>query len=342
MHTPIAQFNPRLAFFSKFICVTTVGLIFAGGVVTSKNVGLAVPDWPTSYGYHMWGLPFSMWKGGVLYEHFHRVLASATGFLVLVMAVWLHVSEKRKKVRWLGIACLVTVLTQGILGGITVKLTLPLAVSVAHAVLAQIFLCLTIVLAYSLSREHFNRVNVRETPETNFLRRSIFLVFIILLQLVVAAYMRHDMKHQGGVAIPDFPTVAKRWMPRFNEGAIDWVNSWRTTAVWEHNARFDISEPIRSSQLAIHFAHRVLAFVLVALCAAFSVAAYRCYHGDGNVLESFYILDALIGMQVILGIFVVWSNKGELVTTLHVMIGAACFGAAVLLALRAAPVNRVV
>jgi cytochrome c oxidase assembly protein subunit 15 len=337
MRSEAAQFNPGLALFSKLVCVTTLGLIFAGGVVTSKNVGLAVPDWPTSYGYHMWGLPFSMWKGGVLYEHFHRVFASATGLLVLVIAVWLHVSEKRKAVRWLGIACLVAVLTQGILGGITVRLTLPLVVSVAHAVLAQIFLCLTIVLAYSLSREHFNRVNVGAAPDASFLRRSIFLVLVILLQLVVAAYMRHDMKHQGGVAIPDFPTVTEKWFPRFDDEALGWVNSWRSTAVWEHNATFEIAQPVRSSQMAVHFAHRILAFVLVALCLAFSVAAYRHYRGDSDVLESFYILDALIGIQVILGIFVVWSNKGELVTTLHVMIGAASLGAAVLLALRAAP-----
>lgn len=336
-----AQFNPRLAMFSKLICVTTLGLIFAGGVVTSKNVGLAVPDWPTSYGYHMWGMPFSMWKGGVLYEHFHRVFASAAGLLVLVMVVWLQASEKRKAVRRIGIACLLAVVLQGILGGITVKLMLPLAVSVAHAVLAHVFLCLTIVLAYTLSREHYNRVKSGAMPDTSFLRRSIFLVLIIFLQLVVAAYMRHDMKHQGGVAIPDFPTVAGRWMPRFDDDALGWVNAWRNTAVWEHSARFEIKEPVRSSQMAVHFTHRVLAFALVALCLVFSVAAFRRYRGDGDVLESFYILDALICMQVILGIFVVWSNKGELVTTLHVMLGAASLGAAVLLALRAAPAGRV-
>ena len=337
-----AQFNPRLALFSKLICVTTLGFIFAGGVVTSKNVGLAVPDWPTSYGYHMWAMPFSMWKGGVLYEHFHRVFASAAGLLVLVMTIWLQISERRRVVRYIGVACLGTVVLQGILGGITVKLALPLAVSVAHAVLAHIFLCLTIVLAYTLSREHFKRVQSEASPDASFLRRAIFLVLVIFLQLIVAAHMRHDMKHQGGVAIPDFPTFAGRWVPRFDDNSLNWVNSWRNTAAWEHNAKFDIMRPVRTSQMTIHFVHRVLAVVLLALCLTFSVAAYRRYRGDGDILESFYILDALIGIQVILGILVVWSNKGELVTTLHVMIGAASLGAAVLLVLRAVPASRVV
>ena len=68
-------YRPLSALFAKLLCAMTLLLIFAGGVVTSKNAGLSVPDWPTSFGYHLWAMPFSMWRGGALYEHSHRLIA---------------------------------------------------------------------------------------------------------------------------------------------------------------------------------------------------------------------------------------------------------------------------
>ncbi len=333
------DYNPRLALFSKVICAATLGLIFAGGAVTSKNVGLAVPDWPTSFGYHMWGMPFSMWKGGVFYEHFHRVLASIIGFLVLAMSVWLQFSERRRWVRWMGLASLLAVVLQGLLGGLTVMLTLPLLVSVAHGILGQVFFVLTLVLAYGLSKERFERESAPESTHPAFARACIFLVALVMVQLVVAVYMRHDMKHQGGIAVPDFPTVAGKWRPAFDEEALRWVNSWRAEAVWEHGAKFELNEPVRKSQMIVHVGHRVLAFLILAACIVVSLPA-RVREIPEMARRTLYTLDALVVLQIMLGVMVVWSSKGELLATLHVVLGAGLLGAAVLLILRAMPASR--
>ena len=330
------DYNPRLACLSKLTCVATLGLIFAGGAVTSKNVGLAVPDWPTSFGYHMWGMPFAMWKGGVLYEHLHRVFASVVGLLVLIMSIWLLLSERRRWVRWLGLSCLVAVVLQGLLGGLTVRLNLPLPVSVAHGVLAQVFFALTVVLAYGLSREHVTGAEATVSRNAGFVRASWLMVALIVFQLLVAVTMRHDMKHQGGIAVPDFPTVANRWWPRIDQAAVDWVNAWRADAVWEHGKKFELNEPVRESQIVIHVLHRVLALFILLSCVGLSFYAWR-RRIPANAQISLYALDAIVALQIMLGVMVVWSSKGELLATLHVALGALTLGATVLLAMRAAP-----
>jgi cytochrome c oxidase assembly protein subunit 15 len=93
----------RFAWFTAFI---TLLLICSGGMVTSKGVGLAVPDWPTTFGYNMFLFPVSQWVGGVLFEHTHRLLASTVGLLTLVLAIWLWARETQGPARWLGSAAM--------------------------------------------------------------------------------------------------------------------------------------------------------------------------------------------------------------------------------------------
>jgi cytochrome c oxidase assembly protein subunit 15 len=126
----------------------TLALIFIGGLVTSTGSGLAVPDWPLSYGMLMPPM-----VGGVFYEHGHRMAAATVGLLTLVLAVWTTVDERRRGVRGLAWGALGAVVAQGLLGGLTVLYLLPPAVSVLHACLAQTFFCLIIALAYTTSRE---------------------------------------------------------------------------------------------------------------------------------------------------------------------------------------------
>ena len=122
-------------------------LIFAGGLVTSTESGLSVPDWPNTYGYFMFFFPLDKMVGGIRFEHTHRLVASTVGFLILVLAAWLWRSEPRLWVRRLGYIALAAVITQGILGGITVLWYLPDPISIAHASLAQIVFCLTMTIA---------------------------------------------------------------------------------------------------------------------------------------------------------------------------------------------------
>ena len=87
--TPV-NFNPWLYRFAVLTALATLGLVVIGGLVTSHGVGMAVPDWPTSYGYNMFALPISMWlTGGVFHEHTHRLWASAVGVLVVALTRWL-------------------------------------------------------------------------------------------------------------------------------------------------------------------------------------------------------------------------------------------------------------
>src|SRR6187455_35453 len=133
--------------FAILVAASTALLIFAGGLVTSTGSGLSVPDWPNTYGWFMFSFPVNKWVGGILYEHSHRLIASTVGFLTIILAVWTWRVDPRPWVRALGFAALGAVVLQGLLGGITVLLKLPPAVSIGHAALAQLFFCITLSLA---------------------------------------------------------------------------------------------------------------------------------------------------------------------------------------------------
>lgn len=84
------DYNRPLHWFTIAVTACALGLIAMGGLVTSHGVGMAVPDWPTSYGYNMFALPVSMWlTGGVFHEHTHRLWASVLGVLVVALTRWI-------------------------------------------------------------------------------------------------------------------------------------------------------------------------------------------------------------------------------------------------------------
>src|SRR3984893_7259872 len=70
--------------FAFFTAIATLFLICSGGMVTSKGAGLAVPDWPTTFGYNMFLFPISKWVGGIFFEHIHRLGVSTAGFLTII------------------------------------------------------------------------------------------------------------------------------------------------------------------------------------------------------------------------------------------------------------------
>src|SRR5712692_3407954 len=134
--------NSSLHRYAVFTSCCTFFLLIAGALVTSNDAGLAVPDWPTSYGSF-----FPPMVGGIFYEHGHRMVATFVGVLTIGLAVWLWRAESRPWMRWLGWIALGAVIAQGLLGAATVKFLLPPPVSVAHAGLAQSFFCLTVAIA---------------------------------------------------------------------------------------------------------------------------------------------------------------------------------------------------
>src|SRR5260370_10509677 len=112
--------NRALHRFAVLTAVATFALLGAGGLVTSHGVGMAVPDWPNTFGYNMFFFPISQWVGGVFYEHTHRLVASGVGLLTTILAAWLWLKDSRRWLRWLGIVAFLAVVLPGVLGGLRV------------------------------------------------------------------------------------------------------------------------------------------------------------------------------------------------------------------------------
>ena len=137
--------------FAWFTSISTLLLICSGGMVTSKGVGLAVPDWPTTFGYNMFLFPISRWVGGIFFEHTHRLIASTVGFLTIILAIWIWRVDRRRWLRNLGFVALGAVILQGVLGGLRVTL-LKDEIGVFHACLAQAFFGMLIVITLATSQ----------------------------------------------------------------------------------------------------------------------------------------------------------------------------------------------
>ena len=173
--------------FSQLLTASILFLILAGGLVTSHQAGLAVPDWPLSYGQLMPPM-----VGNIFWEHGHRMIAGTVGILTLIFAIWIQIQEKRKWVKKIGWLALIAVVLQALLGGLTVLHLLPDAISMSHAVLAQTFFCLVILLSFSLG-QNFQTVTVIDETSLKSLRKlSATTLGFIYLQLILGAWVRHS------------------------------------------------------------------------------------------------------------------------------------------------------
>src|SRR5260221_4203970 len=90
-----------LHWFAVISTISVLGLICSGGLVTSHDAGMAVPDWPNSFGYNMFLFPISRWVGGVFFEHTHRLIASLVGLLTIGLCIATWLIEDRRWVKWL-------------------------------------------------------------------------------------------------------------------------------------------------------------------------------------------------------------------------------------------------
>ena len=96
--------NKNLSRFAVATAAATLVLICFGGLVTSHGAGLAVPDWPNTYGYNLFFFPIDSWVGGIFYEHTHRLIGSFVGLLTTLLALGLMGRSGRPWLRWGGIS----------------------------------------------------------------------------------------------------------------------------------------------------------------------------------------------------------------------------------------------
>ena len=269
---------------------------------------MAVPDWPTSYGYNMFLFPISQWVGGIFYEHTHRLVASGVGLLTAILAVWCWLRESRAWVRRLGVVAFFLVVLQGVLGGLRVTL-LKDQIGIFHATLAQLFFVLLCSLAFVTSaRWHrLSSLALRPGLRTSLLAATL----LILLQLTLGATMRHQ---HAGLAVPDFPSAYGSLWPKTDRQSVAAINQRRS----------DVRDfrPVTAFQIRLHMIHRLTAVGILALVGwpAFLIRRELGSRSPLGIWSSIWF--GLIVVQAALGASTVWSNKAADVATAHVVLGA--------------------
>jgi cytochrome c oxidase assembly protein subunit 15 len=262
-----------------------------------------VPDWPNTYGWFMFSFPVDKWVGGIFYEHTHRLIASTVGFLILTLAFWLWRAEPRRWVRNLGFIALGAVITQGVLGGITVLWYLPDPISIAHASLAEIVFCLTVTIALATSAG-WKGGYAAGLPDDRVLQKiAIATTAMVYAQILLGATMRHT---GAGLAIPDFPWMFGHVIP----------DHW-------------------DAKIAIHFAHRVGALCVTVLMLATIGHVLHHHRRRSELRNPAVLLLVLLPLQITLGALTVLSGRQPLINSLHVVTGASVLVTSLVLTLRA-------
>lgn len=279
--------TPAFRHYAVATLAATVLLIFVGALVTTTGSGLAVPDWPLSFGR----LNPRM-EGGVAYEHGHRLVAGGVGFMTLLLAFWAQFGGTRdllvKRLSWLALGLVVI---QGLLGGLTVLMRLPRPVSVAHGCVAQLFLC-TMVAVVLHTWPRFRQTSVALVGDRGSAVRlaGVLAVCAVLVQLLIAATMRHM---GAGLVIGDFPKSLGYWIPPFD-----------------------------SPHIVINYAHRVMALIVLTMLSLF---AWRVHREPQLPRETRWLSRAMLGFvgwQICLGAWTVWSGRSLIPTSWHVVNGA--------------------
>jgi heme a synthase len=280
-------------------------------MVTSKNVGLAVPDWPTTFGYNMFLFPASKWIGGILFEHTHRLMGSLVGFLTIILAVWLWLGDDRRWVRILGVIAVIAVILQGILGGLRVTMMKD-QIGIFHACVAQAFLGLLVFIALVTTKfwRSFPHRLVDSQKFSLIKTLAVGITVAIYLQLGLGATMRHQHRD---LAILDFPTANGAWIPDTSPTALSKINAWRDSRAFSEVTAF---------QIWLQMVHRFLALIIATAIIAFCVRAWREARNFAALKRLSVLWVTLVFCQIALGAWVIWSNKAADIATAHVALGA--------------------
>ena len=347
--------------FAVATAVVTLALIALGGMVTSKGVGMAVPDWPTTYGENMFLFPVSQWVGGILYEHSHRLLGSLVGLLTMIMAATIWCRHSTGAAKWAGLTWIV--LGMGLVGVRTQTMFIVLAVVALMVVFFCLFKILTgakplpwwALLGYSLVLVQGVLGGLRVTQlkdDIGIVHGTIgqlFLLLVCAIALVTSRLWRRMPElgiPKGVVALkPLFLGATLVILVQLILGAtmrhqhaglavpdfpLAYGQVWppldETFVERVNNRRIDPREfnPITSNQILLHMIHRMVAVGILGL-VTYCCIATRKRAGRGSFIAGWADLWlGLILVQALLGAATVWSNKSAEIATLHQANGALC------------------
>lgn len=266
--------------------IWTLALLLLGSIVHATNSSLACPDWPTCFGTMMPEM-----TGGVFWEHLHRLVAGGL-ILLWILATYLAWGPGREQpgLRMACLAGLALLLVQAILGGVTVLLLLPDAISTSHLGLALLFLALATVLTLVTSPHWGTGEASDDVPTVRQIRTpALLLTVLVFLQSLLGGWVRHS---DAGMACPDVPLCLGRWIPAF-----------------------------QSPLVTIHFAHRAIG-VMVGV-AALALGGYVL--AKKMEMQVRWIAGAVIAavtIQILLGFTAVATQLSVVPVSLHTLMSA--------------------
>jgi heme a synthase len=346
--------------------IATFLLIGTGGLVTSLNAGLSVPDWPSSFGYWFF-LPTRIWTDlAVMVEHNHRQAGALAGLIgLLTVAATIRISGWRNRLTVYALGVMVLFIFQGILGGLRVtivtnypELSMPFAI--LHGIQGQLVLMLVVLLATCLGpwpgriksalAEHTGKPVIGAAAYG----LTIAFVFFMMLQLVLGATVRHT---NSASAIPDAPAVYGGFFPPTDEAVLaqkfyelgggewwiytkepaltmDVLDDDKTPELLENTTRVAASPP-SAGQVHTQYLHRVMAMVILPVIGMgmihMLVKTYKIVPGIRGPVAAGSVLFVV---QVLLGMSVIWSKESPHVASSHQAVGAALLGVATLVLIR--------
>jgi cytochrome c oxidase assembly protein subunit 15 len=179
------------------LACATFPLVWVGGLVTTTGSGMAVPDWPNTYGYNLFLYPLSTWLAGpwdIFVEHGHRLLGAAIGMLTIALLSVLWQTEDRDWMRWFGVAALGLVVFQGVLGGMRVIFN-ERTLAMLHGSTAPLFFAMTVAMAVFTSKRWLLGTTdcAADNPaDTGHIRQlAVVTWFLVYLQILLGAVLRH-------------------------------------------------------------------------------------------------------------------------------------------------------
>lgn len=303
-----ARLSPREGLAWRFAVVTaacTFVLLLIGGTVSATHSGLACPDWPSCYGSF-----FPRMVGPVFFEHGHRLFATLVGCLtILNMVLVFRARPAGHGARALAVAALPLVIVQGVLGGLTVKMKLPPAVTILHLSTAMAFFSVLIWMAFRL------RASTEDWPLSPKLRAAIAATGVIVyVQIVLGALVRHT----------NSSLVCTAW-PFCKSGALP--------------ASAPLGAPVDDPQIIIHMLHRGFALVVAFAVIATSLAVLRAASGNRLARLLALIAPGLVVVQIFLGMMSVMTALDVLTVTVHLGVGALLLATMVSMLLASASVT---